>query len=350
MWRLLGSPATFMAVEPGAGSGLLGQAVLDFSQHLDSGFHQALRYIALDRHWGGVSPGGPSSSRIEWVAGEGLPFQGVIGCILSNELLDSFPVHRFKVVEGRVLEAFVTLRGDQLTETFDSPSTPALEAYLRDLGIPLPEGLKGEVNLGLGSWVKEQVRALERGFVLTVDYGGLAAELYTLSRRGGTLRSYHKHTLSPSPYLRVGEQDITAHVDFSTLMALGARGRLQPLGYTSQRRFLLNLGFEAFREQLLPLRLPHRQELANRMGMEELLRPEGLGAFRVLAQGKGVSTSQLWGFSESSTVQEGLAARCRALPLPLLTAEHMPLLEGRYPHLAFDPEALWPWSGKPSPP
>ncbi|MBI4233243.1 MAG: SAM-dependent methyltransferase [Chloroflexi bacterium] len=350
MWRLLGSPPTFTAVEPGAGNGLLAQAIVEYSQHLAPDFSHALRYVALDRY--PVSPdlAWPSRPPASRLVAQGIPLRGVVGCVLTNELLDSFPVHRFKVQGGRILEVFVTLQGDRFVETLAEPSTPTLEAYLHGPGFTLPDGFQGEVNLALDPWMQEVAAALERGFVLTIDYGALAPELYSAARTGGTLRCYYKHTLSGNPYVRVGQQDITAHVDFSAPMELGARCGLECLGYTTQREFLLNLGFEAFLKGLAQKRLPQREYLSNRMGMEELVRPEGLGRFKVLAQGKRVDVARLNGFHPENPLHQELLGRSDTLPVPLLTQEYTPLLEGRYPHLAFDPQELWPWGpreGKP---
>ena len=275
----------------------------------------------------------------------GLPLRGVVGCIISNELLDSFPVHRFQVQDGRVREVYVTLCDGAFAEALGEPSTPRLAERLP---ADLPDGFRGEVNLELEGWTDAVARALERGFVLTVDYGDTAGGLYAAPRAGGTLRCTYRHAPAAGPYARMGEQDITAHVDFTALADGGERRGLAALGYTTQARFLEALGARSFLRVLAARSrdggMSQREYLANRMGMLDLLRPEGLGGFRVLAQGVGVGSPSLQGFHPSDAWRHGLEARMIRWPVPVATSQHVPLLEGRYPHASFDAEALWPWA------
>src|SRR6185436_1335169 len=153
------------------------------------GLAQALSYVAADYepYWprssaptvgwdngGGAgmsSSGADASPGIQRVKTEGLrAFRNVVGCILSNELIDNFPVHRFAIQGGRVKEVFVTLAGDNLTEVLDEPSSARIEERIASLGLSLPEGYRGEVNLAIEDWVREVAGALDRGFVLTIDY------------------------------------------------------------------------------------------------------------------------------------------------------------------------------------
>ena len=343
MWDVLGRPDAFWAVEAGAGDGLLARAVLGQAQRLDPDFARALRYAALD-----VGPASHDDTGVRTVRARGLPLRGVVGCILSNELLDAFPVHRFQVEAGRVREVYVTLRDGAFAETLGDPSTPRLAERLPHA---LPDGFQGEVNLELEDWAADAAEALERGFVLTVDYGDTARGLYAAPRAGGTLRCTYRHAPAAGPYDRIGEQDITAHVDFTALADAGERRGLATLGYTTQARFLEALGARSFLRALAVRSrdegMPQREYLANRMGMLDLLRPEGLGGFRVLAQGVGVGSPSLQGFHPGDAWTQGLEARMARWPVPLAASQHVPLLEGRYPHAAFDAEALWPWAPGP---
>jgi SAM-dependent MidA family methyltransferase len=375
MWELLDRPPRFTVVEPGAGSGQLGRDIVHFSAALTPGFASALRYVALDRF--APSPAAQGASAQPLVSA-GIPLRGLVGCILSNELVDSFPVHRFQVQEGRVRELFVTLQDSQLAETLDEPSTPELARRLGPFVDSLPDGFRGEVNLALEPWMAEAAGALERGFVLTVDYGGVAEELYAPRRRRGTIQCYYRHTVSDDPYLRVGRQDITAHVDFTALEAAGRRHGLATLGFTGQAEFLITLGALAFQDALARRahgegedgqrargsgggehkrgtsggrgeykKLGQSVYMTNRMGMEELLRPQGLGGFRVLAQGRGVGSSRLWGFWPDNPRRQELLERISGMEPPLRGPEHAPLLEGRYPHQALAGEVLGPWDTPP---
>ena len=316
MWRLLGEPAVFHLIEVGSGDGALARSIVGAVRRQAPQFAQALCYVAADYQpswlqspehasgWGYGSDRSTDSKRedtfsgIQRVKGEGLrPFQNVVGCILCNELVDNFPVHRFAIHNGRAKEIFVTLEGENLTEVLDEPSTPRIENRLAGLGSPLPEGQRGEVNLAMENWTSQLAETLDRGFVLTIDYGELAADLYSPQHAQGTLVCYNKHTVSGDPYQDIGRQDITAHVDFTSLMRLGDRQGLATVGYAPQSQFLTNLGFPSFLDELHAQDLSAaRMELA-RMAMMTLVDPEEYGVFKVLAQAKGIGAgTELLGF------------------------------------------------------
>jgi len=343
MWRLLDSPRVFHVVEPGAGSGRLARDVLAHAEHLSPAFHRALRYVAIERRPPVArAVDGPSADG-RWVLGEGLPVRNVVGCILTNELVDAFPVHSVVWAEGRLREVYVALDAEgRFVEELGEPSMPALAERIARLGMTLREGQKAEVCLGLDSWAASEAAALTRGFVLTVDYGDVAERLYGVERLGGTLACSYKHAPVGSPYQRIGEQDITAHVDFSALAAAGEARGLRALGLTSQRAFLLNLGMQGMMEAVRGQGLPQRERDANMLALRDLLRPDGLGGFRVLAQVKGVDAVKLSGLDSEGSAERAAELRALTPPaLPLLTAEHMPLLAGRYPHLASDWTDAW---------
>jgi SAM-dependent MidA family methyltransferase len=219
---------------------------------------------------------------------EGLrAFRKVVGCILCNELIDNFPVHRFAIQGGRVKEVFVTLAGGTLTEVLDEPSSPRIEERLTCLGLSLPEGYRGEVNLALEDWTGQLAQTLDRGFILTIDYGQLATDLYSPQNYQGTLVCYHRHVVSRDPYQHIGHQDMTCQVDFTSLMRLGDRHGLATVGYTLQRQFLTNLGFASCLEALPTQGLSAARTALNRMAMMALVDPEEYGDFKVLAQAKG---------------------------------------------------------------
>jgi SAM-dependent MidA family methyltransferase len=235
----------------------------------------------------------------------------------------------------------VRLRGDELVEFIDEPSTPLLKQKLEEEGIALTEGFCTEVNLNIGPWIDDIARILNRGFVLTIDYGYLASELYSSRRNRGTLMSYYKHTCQDNPYVRIGEQDITSHVDFTSVIKSGYKAGLCSVQLTSQEEFLLNLGLRAFIEAMTRKRLDYQEYLANRFAMLELVRPEGMGNFKVLIQGKGANVMSLYGFTPNNEKMRELKARCDELNIPLLTKEHMPLLSGKYPqYYHYDEQVL----------
>lgn len=337
MWEVLGRPTTFTVVEVGAGNGILARDIAEATESTDPDFSRALRYVSIDYSVKIKLPSGAQR-----IAAANLPIQGLVGCILTNELMDSFPVHRFQVENGSIQEVFVDLSGAEFVEVLQEPSSSIITDRVRTAtSEELPDGYKGEVSLRPGDWITEAASALERGFVLTIDYGGTATELYSPNREGGTLRCHYKHVVSSNPYIRVGRQDITAHVDFTALRDSGDRCGLEVIGYTTQREFLHNLGAGNYLEALVKNSrsqspystgvLPREQYHANRMGMQELLKPEGLGNFKVMIQGKGIALDELWGFVPGNPHQDRLRNEFDVLHVPLLTDVHIPLMEGKYP-------------------
>jgi SAM-dependent MidA family methyltransferase len=217
-------------------------------------------------------------------------------------LIDNLPVHRFAIQAGRVKEVFVTSVGGTLTEVLGEPSSPHLEERLINLGLSLPEGYRGEVNLAMEDWMGQVAQALDRGFILTIDYGQQATDLYSHQNHQGTLVCYHRHAASRDPYLHLGQQDITCQVDFTSLMRLGDRHGLATLGYTIQRQFLANLGFASCLEALQTQGLSAARMALNRMAMMALVDPEEYGDFKVLAQAKGHGLGiELLGFTHQGT-------------------------------------------------
>ena len=333
MWEVLDSPSKFTVVEMGAGSGLLARDILDYAGRMPGSFAQALRYVALDRY---AVAGGPASAGVERIVAAGVPIRNVVGCFISNELVDSFPVHRFQVHEGTLREVFVTLdESGALVEAPAEPSTPRLAERLDLLATSLPEGFQGEVSLGIRPWMEEVSLALARGFVLTVDYGYHAEELYSPERSAGTVQTYYRHAQGGGPYVRIGRQDITAHVDFSLVESEGAAAGLRSLAVVPQSAFLRRLGFDAMRRRLRAMDFGQRDRDANAMAMLELVKPGGLGSFKVLAQERGTGVTHF----EQLTPDGGWA---NEVDVPLLGEDHIALMEGRYPHLAWEPESLWP--------
>ena len=306
MWHVLGDPPVFHVIEVGSGDGALAQSIVQACWRMAPRLAQVLYYVAADYEprwlpspdhtfaWDNGTGDGMSPSRRDALVGvqrvktEGLrAFRKVVGCILCNELIDNFPVHRFAIQGGRVKEVFVTSAGGTLTEVLDEPSSPRIVERLTGLGVSLPEGYRGEVNLALEDWMGQLAQALDRGFILTIDYGQLATDLYSHQNHQGTLVCYHRHVVSRDPYQHIGHQDMTCQVDFTSLMRLGDRHGLATVGYTLQRQFLTNLGFSSCLEALQTQGLSAARTALNRMAMMALVDPEEYGDFKVLAQAKG---------------------------------------------------------------
>jgi SAM-dependent MidA family methyltransferase len=321
MWHLLGDPPVFHVIEVGSGDGALAQSIVQACGRMVPGLAQALYYVAADYEprwlpspdhtfaWDRGTGDGMSPSRRDALSGvqpvktEGLrAFRNVVGCILCNELIDNFPVHRFAIQGGRVKEVFVTSAGGTLTEVLDEPSSPRIEERLTSLGVSLPEGYRGEVNLAMEDWTGQIAQALDRGFILTIDYGQLATDLYSHQNHQGTLVCYHRHVVSRDPYQHIGHQDMTCQVDFTSLMRLGDRHGLATVGYTLQRQFLTNLGFSSCLDALQTQGLSAARTALSRMAMMTLVDPNEYGDFKVLAQAKGHGVGMdLLGFARQGT-------------------------------------------------
>ena len=307
MWHVLGDPPVFHVIEVGSGDGALARSIVDACWRMAPRLAQALYYVATDyqpcwlqlpdhnsgRDFGTEGLMGPKKEDtilgIQRVKAEGSrPFQNVVGCILCNELIDNFPVHRFAIQDGRVKEVFVTSEGGHLTEVLDEPSTPRIEERLASLGLSLPEGYRGEVNLAMEDWTSQIAGTLDRGFVLTIDYGQLAPDLYSPQNTQGTLVCYNRHVAGSDPYQDIGQQDITAQVDFTSLMRMGDRHGLTTVGYALQSQFLTNLGFSSFLDALRTQNLSAARMELGRMAMMTLVDSDEYGDFKVLSQTKGI--------------------------------------------------------------
>ena len=321
MWHLLGDPPVFQVIEVGSGDGALARSIVDACWRMAPGFAQVLYYVAADYEpgwlqsadqtfdWDNRTGDWISPSRqiqflgIQRVKTEGLQtFRNVVGCILCNELIDNFPVHRFAIQGGRVKEVFVTLEGENFTEVLDEPSSPRIEKRLTSLGLSLTEGYRGEVNLAMEDWTGQLSRALDRGFILTIDYGQLATDLYSPQNSQGTLVCYYRHVVSSDPYQHIGQQDITCQVDFTSLIRLGGRHGLATVGYALQSQFLTNLGFSSFLDALQTQGLSAARTALSRMAMMTLVDSDEYGDFKVLAQAKGNGLGiELLGFTSQGT-------------------------------------------------
>jgi SAM-dependent MidA family methyltransferase len=234
-WEKLKRPAPFLVLEQGAGRGQLAEGVRAWAASEAADFAEALEYRTTD-----IASGQDS------LLPSGLPRAHVL---FSNELIDALPVHVVESREGRLYEVYVDCRDGQLREVLGEPSSPEVAAYLDLAGIPwrtFPNGWRAEINLEARRWLEQAVTLLcLHGFILTIDYGEKARELYTRERRRGTLLCYFQHSTNERPLLLPGEQDITAHVDFSALIEKGRSLGLRLHKYTTQRRWLEDCGLSA---------------------------------------------------------------------------------------------------------
>ncbi len=216
--------------------------------------------------------------------GADLP-EGIRGVVFSNEFFDALPVHRVRVREGRLREIHVREQEGAICEVELEPTRNAIDPYMQQAFPTWTEGYAYEVNLRMLEVVDRLDRSLSEGIVISFDYGYVWEEYDAQPRPQGTLMCYRRHQVSPDPYRHIGEQDITAHVNFDMLREAGRRLGWQDEPLITQREFLLRWGLERqlFLEESEGLFRSDRQR--ERLGLKQLLLPGGISdTVKVLVQ------------------------------------------------------------------
>jgi len=292
MWESLGCPEEFTVVEAGAGAGRLATHVLDFCATKLPAFYNSLRYVAVERsaprREQAIANLKRHATAGHFAGSAEIPARIAAGCLFSNELIDALPVHRVVVESGALKEIFVDFRDGRFLSATAPLSTCAIAEYFATQGVVLQEGQCAEAGLEASDWITEVGRRLERGYVLTIDYGHHAAELFDDHHMRGTLLAYQNHRVSEDFYVSPGEQDLTAHVNFTALETWGKRSGLETVGFTSQTAFLLALGQGNEFADLYDEGQTEAERVRARLQLKTLIHPEGMGErFQVLLQQKG---------------------------------------------------------------
>jgi len=289
MWEKLGKPDPFNVLEQGAGRGDLASGVRSWAARQAPDLHAALDYRTEDIHMG-VDVISDTSLRVPWKR---------VHVVLSNELVDAFPVHIVEVRDKNLYELYVDEQDGRLFPVLDEPSSAEVAAYLDNFKIPwvtYRDGWRAEINLDALPWLRQVANILQRGYLLAIDYGDKARALYSPHRQHGTLTCYYQHQTSEQPLARPGQQDITAHVNFSALIDEGRQQGLRLNLFTTQRRWLANMGIHAALDQLRTTRFADmdtdrasdRGQIARLQWMNQQQRvaaltdPAGMGNFKVL--------------------------------------------------------------------
>ncbi|HKY03916.1 MAG TPA: SAM-dependent methyltransferase [Blastocatellia bacterium] len=278
-------------VEMGAGTGQLASDIL---ASLEAASLESVRYVIVE-----TSPAmrrrqrerlGRFSGRVEWRE----PFalmkedEALTGIVFSNELVDAFPVHRVRAVGGRLEEMYLTATSGKLEAFWGLPSTARLQDYLDRCGVKIAENQAAEINLDAVEWLETVSRMLKRGYLVTIDYGDLAPHLYAGDRREGTLRAFSRHTVTDAIFERVGEQDLTASVNFTALIEYGKDFGFEPVSYERQTSFLLRSGLIEIIAGMETASGGTVDDLKERLAIKNLFVPGGVSDnFRVLVQRKG---------------------------------------------------------------
>ena len=290
-------------VEAAAGNGRLSADILRAIRTRDAGTYDRLRLHLVDISAGARAAQretlGDVADRLTSAAADLPP--SFTGVLVANELIDAMPVHQVVMRTDGLREVYVDLARLEtghwrLMTTEGPPSTPALAEHLDRLGVTLLPGWRAEINLRAADWMRDAVRRLERGFLILIDYGHPAPELYSVTHAAGTLTTFTRHTMAgperpgnmPAWIERPGEQDITAHVDFTSLQQAAEDAGAIALGLLDQTYFLLGLGAAEM----------EGADLKTRLALKTLLMPGGLGStLKVLILGKNVGAPALRGCS-----------------------------------------------------
>jgi SAM-dependent MidA family methyltransferase len=289
MWRYLGK-GSFTVVEYGGGKGILCRDILDYIEKFHAGFYEQIHYCIVEKNHADQKL--PLNDKVEWHHTPAtLPLFN--GCVLSNELLDNFPVH-VVMMKDELMEIFVDKQAESFVE-ITQPASHQLRNYFSELSVKLPQGFRTEVNLDASGWLKEISSRLNKGYILTIDYGYMSDEFYQEKRSCGTLVCYSGHQVNDNPYINVGAQDITTHVNFSALCHWGNKYGLVRSGYTNQAHFLLSLGYRSYLSGLFQssgdiLRSTLKEAMISYTTLVDMGQK-----FKVLIQQKGAPANQLSG-------------------------------------------------------
>ena len=295
--NLLGEK-TFKIVEFGASGGQMAFDILQSLQRNYPELYEKTCYIMVEISPAAVHTGKqrlkPYKEKTKWVKDvRDLPAESFSGVIIANEFLDSLPFHRLRSDGSEIKEVFLLLNDEGgIEETLCGLQSPELRGFCDRYLNFCEKGREAEACLLAGNWIGDVAETLRRGFILNVDYGGLASELYVPEKITGTSRCFFEHHVSSDFYSKVGEQDITADVNFSELMRTGAAAGLSTVKYTTQGQFLVDWGIlDIFSRYHSP------KDQGDRLAVKTLFMPEFMGSkFKVLLQSKGFSSEEIEGF------------------------------------------------------
>jgi SAM-dependent MidA family methyltransferase len=309
MWRVLGSPAQIELIELGPGRGLFARDVLDWSEKKFPEFFSALRYTLVES-----SPALRKKlqenlgERIEAgravLAGEASASDGPVpiisrtlsaqvpGIVFANEFFDALPVEAISD-KGQLA---IDVNDGRLVERWLPASVEALE-FLDRYAVHPEAGERIEAPLTAQRYMKAIAESVGQAFLIAIDYG-YTREEQLAGRHRGTVSAYRKHSVSANVFEAPGEQDVTAHVNFTALAAEAERGGMQAEKLVTQSQFLMGIGegnqfADAFEECRLP---QERAKVA--LQLKHLVTPAGMGeSFHVLVASRGVEGAGLAGLS-----------------------------------------------------
>jgi SAM-dependent MidA family methyltransferase len=301
IWQILGEPQQFSIVEMGAGQGLLAAQILGYSQQKYPDFFRSIDYIIIETAPAmiGVQQSRLQDLPVRWCDWGDIPDRSISGCFLSNELIDAFPVHQVVVAKDKLQEIYITIseKDRVFNEKIDELSTDKIAKYWQLNQINLlsdryPANYRTEVNLAALDWLEQVMNKLQRGYIISIDYGYSADRYYNPMRSQGTLQCYYQHAHHNDPYINIGNQDLTAHIDFTALQNQGELLGLQTVGFTQQGLFLMALGLGDRIAAISGSAGEIQSLLQRRQNLHQLIDPIGLGKFGVLIQSQGLTPDE----------------------------------------------------------
>lgn len=220
------------------------------------------------------------ADRVQWLSA--WPRQTFEGVVIANEVLDAMPIHRFLKTEQGLFESMIGLDDqNNLIESFVPCANPRLNTHIARVIKHDTVPYASEANLLIDGWIEACHAMLSRGAVLLVDYGFPEHEYYHPSRHQGTLMCHYQHTAHPNPLLHPGEEDITAHVDFTHVADAAQNAGFDVSGYTNQASFLLANGLLSLVEGVAGDELT---KIKQQQAVKQLLQPHEMGElFKVMA-------------------------------------------------------------------
>jgi len=283
-------PEEWTIVECGAGDGRFAAGVLATLADRFPQVFAATRYIVCD-----ISDDALRRARERLIEfGNRVQFRSEVelppieqGIYFSNELLDAFPVHRVVKTHDRLSELYVTVNTEGGFEWSAGPlSTQRLLEFCHDYSLELAQGQVIEINIAVDDWLAQVAGKLERGFLIAVDYGAEADELYDSALRPqGTLRGFSRHGFVDDVLSQPGECDITASVNWTQVKTVGERLGFEVIHFTSQDKFLLGAGLLEEMEFMLEKADTAAEKLCLSTGAREMILPGGMASsFQVLVQ------------------------------------------------------------------
>jgi SAM-dependent MidA family methyltransferase len=275
---------TITVIELGSGNGYLALDILDTLKRNNKKLYSKLNYICIDSSPGNLKKSkdllADHKEKVKWQKDISELESKFNAIVLSNEFFDSLPFHRIRFKDNKPQEIYVSVNQNGFFELLDELSNSEIQDVIDNLQLNFAQDQQIEINLSYKQVFKQISNILNKGIVLSFDYGYLQKELYSPKRFEGTYRCFHNHKLSVNPYQNIGEQDITSSVDFSSLINCGQQVRLNTIKYTTQGQFLVDWGI---------LDIIEKASEKERVTIKNLFLPGSMGdMFKVLIQEKNM--------------------------------------------------------------